>query len=269
MPDIKSDSPKSIPSMQDLTDELSGLLSSKDLALLNVLRRQYDNQNFLSILKDKEAEINSLGVLSHEEWIDLIDKMNNSEDLSRFKYSRLLPYFVEFYDTIQKNSDKPQVGFAEDHLAALYYQYGMMQRNKFLSEWFEFNLNVNNTFTALTCRKQGWNIRDAVVGNNHISQIIRNSTSARDFNLKSEFEYFDSIAAIAEVSNLLEREHRIDMLKWEWLEAHTVFEYFSIERILSFWLKCQLMHRWDDLSVERGTEIFRNIIDELRSKVKF
>lgn len=269
MPDVQQDNPKSIPTMDVLLEELSALLSKKDMELLNVLRRRYDNSNLLNLLKNKECEVNPLGVLSYLDWMELFERLDDSDEMHRPKDVRLLPYVLKFLTTVNNENREEKISFQEDYLAALYYQYGMGQKNRFLAQWFEFNLNVNNILTALLCRKHGWDIREAVVGSNIVAETIRTSTSARDFNLKTEIDYYDAVASIAEVPNLIEREHRIDQLKWQWLEEQTVFEYFSIERILKFWLQCELMHRWDDLSVERGTEIFRQMIDDLKKDVKF
>lgn len=269
LPDLQQDTPKSVPPMTELLDELSHVLTTKDMELLNILRCRYDNENLLRLMKDKEAELNPLGVLSREDWLQLMEIMDNSDELHKPKDTRLLPYVLEFYKLTKKENQENRIRFTEDCLAALYYEYGMHSRNKFVAEWFEFNLNVNNILTAFACRKHNWDVKSAIVGDNEIANIIRHSVSSRDFNLKNELDYFDTLANIANTHNLLERERQIDALKWTWLEEHTFFNYFTIERILSFWLKCELMHRWDNLTIEQGAEIFRNMINVLKKEVQF
>ena len=112
-------------------------------------------------------------------------------------------------------------------------------------------------------------VKLAIVGDNIVAETIRNSVSARDFNLKTEIDYFDALVSISETANLLDREHRIDALKWNWLVERTFFNTFTIESVLSFWLRCELMHRWDNLSMEEGAEIFRQMINDLKKDVKF
>lgn len=269
MPDVQQDNVKSAPGIEALTEELSALLSKRDLGLLNVLRRGYDNVNMLAMMRDRGAELKPLGLLSREDWIEVMDAMDECDDVKKMKDGRVLPYMVKFYGEMRDEETRAGMEFPENRLSALYYEYGMGQGNGFVSRWFEFNLNVNNILTALTCRKHGWDIRKAVVGSNGVAECIVASTSARDFNLRTEIDYFDAVAAIADVANLLERERRLDVLKWKWLEENTVFEYFSVERILSYWLQCELMHRWDGLTMERGTEIFRRMIDDLKRDVRF
>lgn len=263
------DNTKSAPTMADLTLQLTALLSKSDLSLLNILRRQYDNQNLLTLQNNKDAEISPLGVLTHQDWMEIFEKIAESDSLNPPRDRRLLPYVLKYITATSQPDSNNNTTFKTDLLASLYYEYGLKSPNEFIRAWFEYNLNVGNILTALTCRKHNWDIRTAIVGDNLIANTIRNSTSVRDFNLKTEIDYFDQIAAISEIPDLLDRERRIDLLKWQWLERHTTFHYFSIEKILAHYLRCQIIHRWDNLSVEQGTAIFRQMINDLKKDVKF
>ena len=269
LPDIQIDNQKSIPAQEEILDELKQILSKGDMALLDLLRLKYDNANLLKFLANRDAELNPLGKLTSQDWAELIELIDNSDERNPVRDARLLKYVLEFYTTIRNEQSEEKIEFNEDFLAALYYKYGMQCKNKFVADWFEFNLNINNILTALTCRKYGWDVKSAIVGDNVVAETIRNSVSARDFNLKAEIDYFDALVSISETANLLDREHRIDALKWNWLEENTFFNSFSIEKVLSFWLRCELMHRWDNLSMEEGAEIFRQMINDLKKDVKF
>lgn len=269
LPDIQIDNAKSIPAQEEILGELKQILSKGDMALLNLLRLKYDNANLLKYLDNRDAELNPLGTLTAQDWTELIEIIDNSDELNPARDRRLLKYMLDFYATINIENSEEKIGFREDFLAALYYKYGMSCKNKFVADWFEFNLNINNILTALTCRKYGWDVKSAIVGDNIVAETIRNSVSARDFNLKTEIDYFDALVSISETANLLDREHRIDALKWNWLVERTFFDTFAIESVLSFWLRCELMHRWDNLSMEEGAEIFRQMINDLKKDVKF
>lgn len=269
LPDIQIDNAKSIPAQEEILDELKQILSKDDMDLLNLLRLKYDNANLLKYLDNRDAELNPLGTLTAQDWTELIEIIDNSDELNPAHDRRLLKYMLDFYTTIRDEQSEEKIGFREDFLAALYYKYGMNSKNKFVADWFEFNLNINNILTALTCRKYGWDVKSAIVGDNIVAETIRNSVSARDFNLKTEIDYFDALVSISETANLLDHEHRIDALKWNWLVERTFFDTFTIESVLSFWLRCELMHRWDNLSMEEGAEIFRQMINDLKKDVKF
>lgn len=269
MADVKIDNQKSAPEMQLMLNELQEVLTKGDMALLNLLRMEYDNQNIIKYIANTDAELNALGTLTSNDLAELTTNIDNGDIENIENDSRFAKYLIELYSEYSNDKGTEKIESLEDRLAALYYEYGMECKNSFVKSWFEFNLNINNIITALTCRKHEWDIKSKIVGDNDIANTIRNSTSVRDFNMKGSFDYFDQVMAIFETPNLLDRERRIDALKWEWLEDKTFFNHFSIERILAFWLRCQLIHRWDNLSMEEGAEIFRSIINELKGGIKF
>ncbi len=263
-PDLQLDNAKSAPSLENLFEELDSTLSNDDKQLLQLLRMRYENENLLAYLSDKDATLNALGKITAEEWKDLInilDEVDNPRD------PRLLPYLVDFYRAITDEKIAAYIYSQEDYLATCYYDYGAQCKNAFVAEWFELNLNINNVLAAVACRNHGFDIKTAIVGSNEIAETIRNS-SARDFGLTGTFEHLEAIINIAEEKNLLEREKKLDAFKWAWLEEHTFFNYFTVERVLAFYLRCELLHRWDNLTMEQGQEVFRNLLNELKKDVK-
>ncbi|HKL95836.1 MAG TPA: DUF2764 family protein [Paludibacteraceae bacterium] len=263
-PELQMDSTRNVPTMEALLEELYGALTEKDALQLDLLRMQYDNRNLLAYLVDKEAPLDPLGILSRNDWDELITLM---DEVDMPKDKRLQPYILNYYRTITDEKLAAGISSKEDFLATLYYEFGTQSSNEFVANWFEFNLNINNLLTAISSRKHGFDIKQAIVGNNEIAQTIRKSNT-HDFNLSGLFEQVEAIMTIAENKNLLKREKAIDSLKWEWLEEHTFFNYFTIERVLAFYLRCELLHRWDDLTPENGQEIFRQLLDDLKKVVK-
>jgi hypothetical protein len=82
------------------------------------------------------------------------------------------------------------------------------------------------------------------------------------------FEYTEEVIKLAEDTDLLEREKKIDALKWDWLDEHTFFNYFSIERILAYVLRIEMLQRWRVLSVESGSQIFRELLLSMKEGIK-
>jgi len=263
-PDLQMNNTKHVPPMDTLLEELYATLTAKDAVGLDLLRMQYDNRNLLAYLSDKEAPLSTLGVLSQNDWDELITLMN---EIDSPKDKRLQPYIFEYYRTITDEKLVTEIASKENFLATLYYDFGTHCKNKFVADWFEFNLNTNNVLTAISCRKHGFDIKRAIVGNNEIAQTIRTSNT-HDFNLSGIFDNIETLITIAEKPNLLEREKAIDTLKWNWLEEHTFFNYFTVERVLAFYLRCELLHRWDNLTLENGQDIFRQLLEDLKKGVK-
>lgn len=265
LPDIQPEDNKAVASILELKKELMEQLSHDDAELLKLLFARFDNENWLKFLKNKDAELNSSGNLTSDDFGQLLTLMQEVENP---KDRRLLPYINAFYSSyIDENFLSAGIS-AEDYLSGLYYEYAMGSKNEFLKKWFEFNLNINNILTAVACRKHSFDVKLLVLGNNEVAQTIR-SSNARDFGLAGMFEQLDTVLRIADESDLLEREKKIDALKWSWLEENTFFNYFSIEKVLAFVLKVEMIERWKLLTVNNGTQIFHGLLDDLKEGVKF
>ena len=75
-------------------------------------------------------------------------------------------------------------------------------------------------------------------------------------------------AQACEIDELVEREKKIDLLKWNWLEDEVFFHYFTIERIFVFLLRLEMIGRWISLDKEKGSELFRQLIQSLKEQVQ-
>jgi hypothetical protein len=52
------------------------------------------------------------------------------------------------------------------------------------------------------------------------------------------------------------------------LENATFFNYFTIERIFAFLLQLEMVERWILMDKERGSKLFRQMIDSLKNDVQ-
>ena len=127
------------------------------------------------------------------------------------------PVYLSTFITDYLNTPAESTVLHEDHLATLYYEYAMKCGNKFVAAWFEFNLNINNILVAFTSRKFKWDIASNIVGNTEVCEALRTS-SARDFGLSGEVDVFESLVKISEITELVEREKKLDALRWNWMD---------------------------------------------------
>jgi hypothetical protein len=265
LPDIQPDDTKAIVPFPELKKELLEQLTEPDAQLLKLLFAKFDNINLLKYLENKEAALNPLGNLDTEDLMHILALMQENENP---KDVRLLPYINKFHNTYNDEKFLSEGISHEDYLSGLYYEFAMQHENKFLQAWFEFNLNINNVLTAVACRRHGFDLGTLILGSNEIAQTIRTS-NARDFGLTGMFDQLDMVLRISEEYDLLEREKKLDILKWNWLEEQTFFNYFTIEKILAFVLKSEMIDRWIPLTVEKGTQTFRELLDKMKEEVKF
>lgn len=261
LPDISLDDGKLTYTVANFKSDIYPELSISDRKLIDLFFLKYDNLNLLKLLRDKEATVDPRGNYSADELIAFIALVKEGETPVCPSY---IPLFISDY--LQKVSTD-EYFVPEDCLANYYYAYAMECHNAFISSWFEFNLNINNVLTALTARKYKFDVAFNIIGRTDVSNAIRTS-NARDFGLTGTLEYLEQLMRISETEELVEREKKIDILKWNWMEDAIFFDYFTIERIFVFLLKLEMIERWISLDKEKGNEIFRNIIESLKNEVQ-
>jgi Protein of unknown function (DUF2764). len=266
LPELNLEDSKLSFTIADFKEELYENLSGSDKKLIDLFYLKFDNENLLHLLKNKEAEIDPRGNYTAEELLNLISAVKAEEKISSKDFPSYMPVFISDYFK-ESSLEEDSSMLSEDKLAALYYEYGMKCSNEFISSWFKFNFIINNVLIALTARKYKMDIAPYIVGNMEVTDALKTS-GARDFGLTNEIDFFDQIVKISEIDELLEREWKLDFLRWDWMEDATFFNYFGVECVFAYLIKLEMIERWISLDKEKGKELFREIIDALKDEVQ-
>ena len=267
LPELSLDDNKLNYTVGDFKTEFYPQLSKEDQKLVDLYYLKFDNANLLKLLKDREAVIDPRGNFTADQFVAVFKQFNEEGVIT--SPGSLPPYIIKFiqaYLTQQEEGTASDV-LVEDWLAGLYYEYAMQCKNDFVSSWFEFNLNSNNVLVALAARKYKMQITPLVVGDTEVCRALKTS-NARDFGLTTELDYFDQLLKVSETEDLVEREKKLDQIRWKWMEDKTFFDYFSIERLYVFLLQLEIIERWISLDKEKGSQMFREIIDSLKGEVR-
>lgn len=78
-PDISLDDGKLSCSVSDFRTDVYPQLASSDQKLVDLFYLKFDNQNLISLLKDKEAPVKTEGTLTGEELLALIETVRNGD----------------------------------------------------------------------------------------------------------------------------------------------------------------------------------------------
>lgn len=263
LPELTLEDSKLSYTVADFKVELYPDLSDEDKKLIDLFYLKFDNANVLKLLKDKDAAIDLRGNYSAEELVEFISSLKEGDEIADAVFPSYLSTFIFEYFNATAEDDF----LYEDRLAALYYEYAMKCKNKFVSSWFAFNLTMNNILVALTARKFKMDIAPLIVGDTEVCEALRTS-GARDFGLTGEVDFLDQLVKISETEELVEREKKIDQLRWNWMEEATFFNYFTVERLFVFLLQLEMIERWISLDKEKGNQLFRSIIVTLKDEVQ-
>lgn len=265
LPNITLEDSKLTYTVAGFREELEGILTKKDKRLIDLFFRKFDNKNLIQFLKAPDAEPDGRGTIPVGDFRIALKALREEEAIPKMTLKRLPSYFVDFFKLYLKNEEKGETEDIswEDRLAALYYAYAMKCGNQFVAEWFELNLNINNMLSAITCRKYSLDKAAYIVGDNEVAKALRTS-NARDFGLGDLVEYLPDLQRIAEESDLMVREKKIDLLKWNWLEENTFFKTFDIESVFAYLLKLEMIERWVTLDKVTGEKTFRKIVGAMK-----
>jgi hypothetical protein len=263
LPNISSDDTKIPFTISEFREELDGVLTDADKKPVDLFFLKFDNKNLITQVKHPGFDPDERGRITFHEFNDLIQALKGEETPPVNK--RMPPYFETFlklYLEAEAKNEQQNVLW-EDVLAALYYEYAAECKNGFVAEWFEMNLNISNMFTALTCRKYRLDKANYIVGNNPVANSLRTS-NARDFGLGDTENYLMEVQRIADENDLLVREQKTDLLKWQWLEDNTFFKTFDIESVFAYLLKLEMIERRVMLDKAAGERTFRELADAMK-----
>ncbi|PID93392.1 MAG: hypothetical protein CSA95_07915 [Bacteroidetes bacterium] len=258
LPEIQPDQNKVGFSLVEFKKELEEQLTAEDFELVKQLFAPYDNKNLLNLLQKRAFEENIPANYTQQEL---------SEELR--EPGLLNNYLSEFIRRVQQDealADQPVK--MENLLTQVYYEEVMKGKNPFLSQWFEFDLTLRNILTALSCKKHGLPVEEQLIGNTEINKTMARSSS-KDLGIAVEIPEIERIVQIFETQELMQREKSYDLLRWEWLEKNTTFNYFSIEVILSYVIRLMIVDRWIKLDHQTGTAMFKRLLNDIENSYQF
>ncbi len=236
----------------------------QDSVLVSLFFLPFDHVNILNRLYDENPVFDHHGNYSAEEIEEVTDK-KSFEVAENFT---MPAYIISFLEDYFGEDEQPLRVSAERTLTKSYYQYLQKSGNKFMNDYVRNELNLRNVLTALNGRKYDMDVSADIIGDGDIEYALKKSR-ARDFGLANDIDNLESIIHLHEMPNLLEREMKLDLMRWQSLDEATFFNYFSVEKVLAFIVKVFIVERWISLDEEKGKELFKRLITDLENSYEF
>ncbi|MFO8053547.1 MAG: DUF2764 family protein [Bacteroidales bacterium] len=264
LPVLNIDVQKLTVSSVEFKEQLLQGLSRQDMQLVEWLFLRFDHENLLHLMFNREEPWDNRGNFSREELEQLLDKKGIAmRDITKYP-----DYFQRFLQDVHGKEAPESQASASRRLSSGYYDFLDRLKNPFMQKTSGYERNMANITTALNARKYELDPENLLIGEDEITETIKNSRAA-DFGLSSRIGYIEELLEIFESGNIQEREMKLDMHKWRYLEDITFFNYFTVERILAFLLKLFIVERWYGLDKEKGMEIFKKLFNEIKSGFEF
>lgn len=244
---------------QAIAAEIFESLSERDARQVRLLDAYYDCEN-LAALRAGRSSFSPLGNFSREELAE--------ELKAPLRLPAELARVVRAYDD-PEGEDAETVDTAqsfEKSLFAAYYDLCERKGCRFLRAWSAFDRNLRNLTAALSARALGRPVEEVTVGGGDVVEQLQRS-SAADFGLRGELGYIDAvIAAVGDETNLVEKERKVDLVRWNEALELSAFDYFDINAVLSYLVRVHIVARWSSLDPARGREMFERLLAELDGK---
>lgn len=242
-----------------IVEEILDGVCASDASEVRLLYGYYDCENILALRAGRSAH-NPLGNLSREE---LEQELKAPSRLPQ-GIARVVKAYAD-----PEGEEAEEVDTSrrfETTLFAAYYDACRRSRSRFLRAWSEFDRTLRNVMAALAARAASRPVEEVVVGGGDVAEQLQRS-SAADFGLRGELSFIDSvIAAMNDEANLMEKERKIDLVRWEEASELATFDYFNINAILSYLVRINIVARWARLDAARGREMFNRLLAELDGK---
>ncbi|KJF42084.1 DUF2764 family protein [Draconibacterium sediminis] len=264
LPDLFFDENKPTVTGSDFREELQHQLSQPDFKLVEYLFLPFDNRNLLNVFFGQNKPFFYPGNITKHELESQLSPEN--EEIQ-------LPEYMKTFLCWMKGMDKKQADLEDKNiLTTLFFEYALKCPNSFLQNWFRFELNLKNIFTAFNCKKYNYEpeIHLLEVEGECIvySLLIENKLKADYF--EELLPYHEELFKIAESNRVwIEKEKAVDKIKWEYLDENTFFHFFTIEKVLAFTIKLLLIERWMKMDKETGKKLLHKLIDELKTNYEF
>jgi hypothetical protein len=247
---------------REIKDEILVELTGRDRKAVELLYAYYDCENLIARRNGRERH-NPLGNLSEQEVVDVFENRNYAH-LSEC-VAKVVKNYVEAEDE-DRDDDVALTDSFEHALFEAYYTDLAKSKCSFLVGWGSFDRNLRNIAAAIAAREAGRVVKDVTVGGGEIVEQLSRS-SAADFGLRGELPYIDAvIAAVSDEKNIVEKERKIDAIRWAEAEEIAVFDFFNVNYVLSYLVKVNIVARWTLLSPEVGREMLNRLIKELDAK---
>ena len=264
--DISPDAARLPLSAAEFIAQTAELVHPDDAVLLRLLQSPLDNRNLITLLDRLDRPFEPGGAYDVEA---LTAEIANPETIPEYMQSYIDSHRAGEVLLPELNND--------DRLSWLFFECVTAHGNDFIASWFTFELQLRNILAALAVRRGTAHLQQrepeylkclesVLVCRTEVEERLL-ASSAPDFGLSEQLPWIERLLQLP-VDDFIERERRIDQLRWDMLDELTTFSYFQIETLLAFCLRLMIVERWTGLDPQTGRKRLGELLLGLKPRVQ-
>ena len=158
-------------------------------------------------------------------------------------------------------------GFNPQKLGADFYALALKSPNRFIREYFRFDLNLRNAKVRYLNRVlERPEDQDVLTGKGTENEEGLDIDGYRFTG--GEFEEDAKVQNALESASLLDREKALDDITWDKIDSLETFHYFDLTAVLAYVAKLHIVDRWLALDEAKGRELFHKLVQEVKGTFK-
>ena len=223
-------------------EELRDVISPSDFDLVSMLYYRFDITNLVHIIKGEHDKFDERGNYTAEAL------------QSGFLIPESLPPFMEeFIVSSKADWEVSSSKVLQNKLTKYFVAWSRNQDNEFLNAWSEFNTNLRNLLAGLNCRKFNIPTENEVIGEYYEAEAIKRSKE-KDFGLRTVIPFVDQIVTYFDNPDIAIREFALEELRWDFADELDQDYQFTVENLMTYVIKLQLIERSAGASIDKGKE---------------
>ncbi len=157
-----------------------------------------------------------------------------------------------------------EFGFKSQNLNSHFYKAVLKQKNNFIKEYFKLDLLIRNSIVIYrnsTINPKGKaQSKDQLLKYQVLPQLIDINTLPSTISKE--------LSTIFSTQDILKKEQLLDRFKWDRINEFTNYGEFTLDTILSFLAKVQLIDRWNKLDKALGEKLFKQLVEEVKGSYR-
>ena len=254
LPDLELDSQKKLPSLTEFLDFCESQLSEKEFL---ELKKVFIFNDILNAAKSDSRESSPY---IYPAFYTREDFLENLKDTDEF-----FPFLSTYFSNKKLGKrDYPELQEIDELFALFYENLETLSKNRFITDYFRFELDLRNTLTFLNMKKNNMDFKEYLVPFGDSYERL-----SKTMNVENSLPDIEVLVESVNEGDIIATELTVDNVRWKWLDNEVGNDYFSLKFIIAYAIKLASVERWRKLTDISGKNMLDKLIDKIKSGIVF